>query len=388
MEQSTIDFIGIVNDNCPTRAIEEDYSKLFLLEAALKGDKSLIADISDDRFNLMQAVSARIHDKEEDLEYIVCSLINEEFQESDSRLNWMIKLFNSTEVEANRSELQNKKPVLKVRLLNQWHGANINQFGIIKEILEEKFTVQETQLDDYDAVIDGVFGYKEIRNNKSFKIFFTGEAKPAKLEGYDISLGFEYELSDANNYLRLPLYYLYFGDLISSSYKRESECNPNKPYFSCFLVSNGKAEHRNNIFHELSSYKIVTSGGPHLNNIGRVIPENETYSFLSQCKFVIAYENNNRYPGYITEKLFQAYFAGSIPIYSSHPLGQQDINQAAVIVAQAYNSTDEMINYIIELDNDDQKYCDVWEQPIITDIHKNYDFIKDKLRKKMRNFFK
>ena len=86
------------------------------------------------------------------------------------------------------------------------------------------------------------------------KIFFTGESVRPKLENYDISIGFDY--------IRIPLYYMYFTNEVSTEYKR-SKCNPNKPYFTCFLVSNGIEDPendgciaRNRFFHKLSLYKI------------------------------------------------------------------------------------------------------------------------------------
>jgi alpha(1,3/1,4) fucosyltransferase len=389
MGHDTIDFIGIVNNNCPTLVVEADYSKLFLLEAALKDDKSLIADISDNRFNLMQAVSSRLYDKEGDIEYIVCALISEEFEENDSSLNWVVNLFNSTEVEVNSSELQNTKPVLKVRLLNQWHGANINHFSIIKDVIEETHIVRITELDDYDLVIDGVFDYESLNNKNSIKISYSGEALSSKIDGYDLSLGFEY--LDYKNYIRLPLYYLYFNDLINSNYRHKGECNPDKVYFACFLVSNpGRGDGaiaRTHMFNLLSSYKFVASGGRHLNNIGRVIPHEETYQFLSQCKFIIAYENNGTFPGYITEKVFQAYFAGGVPLYYSHFAGQEsDLNHEAIISAQHFSSEVEMVKYIIDIDNDHAQYCKLWNSPILKDIALDYEIIKEKIRNKIQSF--
>ena len=387
MDQNAIDFIGIVNDNCSTLAADADYSKLFLIEAAVKGDKSLIADISDNRFNLMKTVSSHLFDKEGDLGYVVCSLINEEFKENNSNLNWVINLFDYTAyTKAVQAIKKDEKPEIKIRLLNQWGGAVISYYGIIQEIIEELYTIKMTNIDDYDLVIDGVFGQEPINNKDAIKIFYTDERIPASQEGYDLSLGFDY-IEVGNNYMRFSLYYLYFGNKISTSYQREGECNPNKPYFSCFLVSNPDrgdgAISRTQLFHLLSEYKSVVSGGLHLNNIGRNIPENETSEFFSQCKFVIAYENDGSYPGYITEKVFRAYFSGAIPIYYSHPSSQDDINLEAIISAQRFSKEEDMIEYIKEIDSDDIKYCKIWNQQIITEASRDYNVIKDQIRTRL-----
>lgn len=273
------------------------------------------------------------------------------------------------------------KPEIRVKLLNQWKGAAISAFSMVTTALEPYFTLREAKDNNYQVIIDGVFGNQEIDNTEAFKVFFTGEVKPAKVSGYDLSLGFDYFKDE--NYFRYPLYYLYYKENISADKVREEACNPNKEFFACFLVKNGKngdgAHQRTEFFHELSKYKQVTSGGSHLNNIGRAIPKDETFLFLSQCKFTIAFENNLQYKGYMTEKLFQAYLSGTIPLYSSHPEAQKEVNKKAFISRQDFNNNKEMIEYIKELDQDDEKYCKMWNQPIITDSSRDYHKLQDKV---------
>jgi hypothetical protein len=87
---------------------------------------------------------------------------------------------------------------------------------------------------------------------------------------------------------------------------------------------------RDRIFHKLSSYKTVESGGEHLNNIGIIVYRDEAELWLSKCKFTIVYENQS-YDGYITEKVFQAYFTATIPIYYGDKTAVSDINKKAII---------------------------------------------------------
>jgi hypothetical protein len=277
------------------------------------------------------------------------------------------------------------KPELKICLVNQWEGSSLyKHFKFIKEIFEEKgyFVRAWSNTKDCDVAIDGVFGSKLIQNEKAFKIYFTGEAEDPKLEGYDLSLGFSY-LETEPNYVRFPLYYLYFGDLVSNDTNR-GDCNPNKEYFACFLVSNGTggdgALARSNMFRVLSSYKKVASGGRHLNNIGRVIPKEDTIEFLSQCKFIIAYENNSQYPGYMTEKLFQAYYAGAIPLYYSHQSVINDVNKKAFIYAADFDSEQSILEYVKLLDQDNSHYCRVWNNIIINDEARNYQSVLKKIK--------
>ena len=292
------------------------------------------------------------------------------------------------------------KPTILLKVINQY-TTNPAHFPMILNPLKEYFYIQETNSNNYDVIIDGPFANNGVvadahQNAKidyiekpdAFKIFFTGEPTHAKVKGYDLSLGFDYLEDD--NYIRYPLYYNYYFNKISTDFKKDGLCNPTKEYFACFLVRNSNwgdgAGARNDFFHELSTYKMVTSGGPYLNNIGRIIPGNETSLFLSKCKFNIAFENHLDFPGYMTEKLFQAYFYGSLPLYSSNPEAQKEVNTQAFVSRQSFNSNAEMIERIKELDQDNQKYCEMWNQPITTDPSRNYpelaakvkDFIKQK----------
>ncbi len=281
------------------------------------------------------------------------------------------------------------KPQLKVRVINQHAKGRVD--AILKDILEEKYELKvrksKTYLpfDNFDLVIDYCLGDAKIKDKNASKIFFTGEAMPTKLEGYDLSLGFDY-LEDQSNYIRAPLYYFYFKEKVSADYKR-GRCKTDHPYFACFLVSNGYngfdgVRARDHLFYRLSLYKPVMSGGKHLNNIGKVISPDETNEFLSKCKFTIAYENQT-YPGYMTEKLFQAYFAGSVPLYYSDKKAQEDVNKKAIISAQEFKTEEEMVDYIIKVDQDEKKYCEIYEQPIIIDPARNYEVLKAKIRAKL-----
>lgn len=293
----------------------------------------------------------------------------------------------------NYKHVQAKKPPLTVKLTNSLDGSKSHT---LYSILSEKYNVK-TSNKDYDLIIDNPYGNELITNQNAVKIFFTPEAALPDLNKYDLTIAFDH--IDDQRYIRVPWYYFYpFNQKISTDYDRQADlgtCNPKKQYFTCFLVSNGcEGENWHNhkpfdgskarirIFHKLSLYKRVESGGKYLNNIGRVISGEETAQFLSQCKFVIAYENQS-YDGYITEKPFQAYFAGAVPIYYSSPSAVQDINKKAIIYAGDFSTEDSLVEYIKKVDSDDDLYCNIWNQNIITDPSRNYKTVKSKLVEKI-----
>lgn len=282
--------------------------------------------------------------------------------------------------------------------------------SLLHEVLSEKFNIIEVTDALYDLIIDCPFGNEPLPNNNNVvKLFVTGEVIKqdnnkwsiidikSNLHKYDLSIGFDFITHP--KYLRIPYMYNHSRGYdihnIHTHYDR-GKCNPTKPFFACFLVSNGGwtkyhegAKLRNRLFHKLSSYKHVHSGGKYLNNIGNVVSLEETGAWLSQCKFIIAYENQS-YPGYVTEKPIQAYLAGAIPIYYSHPAGivDEEINKKSMINATDLATEDELVEYIKKVDNDDNLYCNIWQEQFIINPARNYEVIKEKLQDKLEQIFK
>ena len=312
----------------------------------------------------------------------------------------LVKLYNKKQNEIKFTNYDTKnidqsKKTVKVRMVN----SSYIEYPIktIHYILEEKFNVKYVYDDSYDILINQPLHHNEYNfKENAVKIFFTGESITPDIEKYDLSIGFDY--IDHKKYIRIPLVFMdYFSALktenlknISPKYNREekfSKCNPSKEYFACFLVSNGSykagAQERIELFHHLSLYKKVASGGLFLNNIGKVVPFDESLDFLSKCKFTIAYENNSKYPGYITEKLYQAYLAGSVPIYNGHKTVLSDINKSAIIYSGDFANTEELVDHIKKIDQDDETYCKIWNENLFTNDDMSYDAVYKRLQKKI-----
>jgi hypothetical protein len=289
------------------------------------------------------------------------------------------------------------------------HGLKDLVFPI-KQILSDKYKISFSD-QNYNVIFEGPFSssghYRPELKDRNFKeyspldpkvvkIFWTGEAILPNLDSYDLTIGFD--RVEHPNYIRFPLYYSFaFGPKIRTGYNREADlgkCNTNKK-FACFLVSSNSEEHsylnhlpfdgcaaRVEIFHKLSLYKRVESGGKLLNNVYG--PVSNGMEWLSQCKFVIAYENQS-WNGYITEKVMQAYFAGAIPIYYGD-LGKdaiRELNKNAIIYAKDFNNSDELVEYVKKVDNDDELYCSIWNQNIISKLEDSYEIAETRLRKKL-----
>jgi hypothetical protein len=299
------------------------------------------------------------------------------------------------------------KPIIKVKLTNAYHG-NATVPSPIQEVLQERYDVK-VDSENYDIILDSVYdgenGLESIKNDKAIKIFYTPEAElPTNFDDYDLVTGFNN--IDHPKFIRLP-YYRFDprNKKISSAGNNRidlglGKCNPRKEVFACMLVSNGDGTTtfdrrlgngvmicdgvtaRDSIFKKLSEYKLIESGGRHLNNIGDPVPYDKTNQWFSRCKFIIAYENQS-YDGYITEKPFNAYYSGAIPIYYAAENTMQDINRNAVIYAKDFKSEDELVEYIKKVDNDDDLYCKIWNQNLVVNPDMDYTLFHKNLRDKI-----
>ena len=136
--------------------------------------------------------------------------------------------------------------------------------------------------------------------------------------------------------------------------------------FRCGIYnSNGRANPcRELIFRKLSDYKKVNSGGRYLNNVDLPEGVSDKLEFQSKHKFAIAYENSS-HPGYVTEKIVQAFAAKTIPIYWGDPRIKEVFNPKSFICAMDYKSIDDLILKVKEIDCSDNLYIDMINQPAL-----------------------
>ena len=211
---------------------------------------------------------------------------------------------------------------IKLRVVDWWNDdnkANFDANPFIK-LLRQKYKVVYSDTPDF--ILCGPFGNKHF-DYDCVKIFYTGENTRIDWNLYDYGIGFDY-MDFGDKYLRMPLFYIY--DCVNECRnlnKRDKFCSYLVRHSGAFLWEKSGG-FRDRFFDKLSEYKRVDSGGKWRNNIGGTIDElygkNTKNMFavkrkwLENYKFNICFENSS-YPGYLTEKLMDAYNAGCIPIY-------------------------------------------------------------------------
>jgi len=169
------------------------------------------------------------------------------------------------------------------------------------------------------------------------------------------------------NIINVPLFIpmLYCSNRIDTiNNKKFIENVPKKNI--CAIISNSGGNERNYFLNELEKKIDIDYGGVYKNNIPRVEHQYNTQDFIdfiSQYKFVITMENS-RGETYITEKILHGFNSGNIPIYWGSLNVCDYFNEERFINLNDISKTNYVINKIIEIANDDNKYLEIVNKPV------------------------
>ena len=249
----------------------------------------------------------------------------------------------------------------RVYFSNFWYrGEQIKDiwfYPLIAEVFESKSDGRKCRISPYRphvemfSVLGGKRAIKDSRARR--KVFFSGECVRSKtfsdwlrfgdycLGDVDLALGFDHEgLVDNPKYMRFPLWILYFfkandsKDEIARKVREFNDRRFSKSKFCALIARHDANGLRTEIFESLSGIGRVDAGGRVLHNDDSLEREfgDDKDAYLRQYEFNICPENT-RGDGYVTEKLFQAFSAGCVPIYSGCGLDPEPevVNKNAVI---------------------------------------------------------
>lgn len=255
------------------------------------------------------------------------------------------------------------KKSIKVGFSDFWAGFS-EEDNIFTRILSDRYdVVVDNGSPDY--LFCSTFSKKHLLYD-CVKVFYTGENITPDFNLFDYAIGFDYINFD-DRYYRLPLYRLYQVEEDGRQKEKEfwNKEILQKKKFCNFLYSNNSTANafRIQLLEALDSYKHVACGGKIRNNIGGCVKNKDTW--LRQFKFSIACENSSK-PGYVTEKIFEALRANSIPIYWGDPLVGREFNPKRFINCHAYESLDDVVAEVRRLDNDPEAYLSMLREPWFT----------------------
>jgi len=279
---------------------------------------------------------------------------------------------------------------MNISFLDFWPGFQINNNFFKHTLNEIKENVIITNPENADLIIYSCFGNSHKRYNCK-KIFYTGENIRPNFEECDISLSFDFDDYDGKN-IRLPLWLLQIDWYNKISFTNPKFMIPydqiykNKFYDKpkdnfCCIVFNSPAPHRYEILEKLSKYKRIDCFGLPFGNW--FDGEDIKLDIISNYKFNICFENSI-YPGYYTEKPIHAKVAGCVPVYWSDSNISNDFNEKSFINLSNFNNLDDLVEYIIEVDKNDEKYNQIRNERLFND-DQDPKIIFDKIKEKISN---
>ena len=256
------------------------------------------------------------------------------------------------------------KRKIYVKYMDFWPAFELSRFDVHR-ILLERYEVIESDTPDY--VIFGEFGGENygIENRiNCVKLFLTIENRGPNFDNTDYAIGIHY-IENGDRYFRKPTE-THQLSAIQTVYNVTQVKNIDIPSkkFCAWVVSNGGGTERNHFYDKLSQYKVVDSGGSFRNNVGG--PVGDKLEFLSHYKFSICFENSKT-QGYISEKLVDAFEAGTIPIYFGDDTVLELLNNKSYIHVRDENEFDEKIELIKKIDNNDTLYQEMIREKIVLD---------------------
>lgn len=237
-----------------------------------------------------------------------------------------------------------------------------------------------------DYLFYSCFGFEHLKY-ECIKIFYTGENIVPDFNLCDYAIGF-HEINFNDRYMRMPLYHTYDRAYRSALQKH---LNDDSFYlerkFCCSVISNALADsERAQMLSLLDGYKKVDNGGGFRNNVGGKVKDK--LEFETHYKFTICFENSSTI-GYTTEKLLEGFAGGGIPIYWGNPNVGEEFNEKAFINCNRFSSFESVLEYIKELDNDNEKYLKIVKEPIFTSKPEKgeYDYLQRNIEIFLQNIF-
>jgi hypothetical protein len=206
------------------------------------------------------------------------------------------------------------------------------------------------------------------------RLWFTAENVRPPVGQWDLTLSFDTDSLGGQN-VYCPLWWADVSVLpgtrspsagrLGFSMTADSLLQPRKmhqapPHFACAFINNPE-DMRLYAIRRLSEIGIVDV-------FGRLsgVPAVHKADVARNYRYVLCFENDV-YPGYVTEKPFEAWAAGSVPLWRG--LDPEDyLNGAALINAAEPGGIDRMVGKVIELEASSDLYRAHFEQPILNRV--------------------
>ncbi len=248
----------------------------------------------------------------------------------------------------------------------------IPESSLIVKILSDHYQVSiEENPEDADYIFCSIFGrLYQFCKCKGVRIFLSAENYTPDFNLVDYSIC-PYPIEFLDRCVYKPVCFDDEGHFLSLQDKDRNYPDSilkEKEYFGNFIASH-ESEHniRGDFFKKLCEYKRVESPGTYLYNMPEPVSvshwDDSKIRFQRKCKFTLCFEST-KHEGFVTEKITDAFYADTIPVYYGSDTVKDIFNPKAFINCSDYPNFDAVIEHIKELDQDDEKYLEMLRQPI------------------------
>jgi hypothetical protein len=237
------------------------------------------------------------------------------------------------------------------------------------------------------VIVYSVFGHSKLppkdseERRAAYYVVWSGEPFVREDESeFDLRLTMPMDPADcAPNNVVFPFFalsgFIFYGNNWDK-YLRLPRVYRDPHNFCAFVTSNNNHDShvRNKFFQKLSARKPVASMGRTMNNVGFMAPENPDekghgpyFDLLAKFRFMICFENSVG-DTYLTEKLLNAWLAGTIPIYWGCRKATEWLNPKAFFQLDESATDAEMdalIEKVLALESDPAAYRAMWTEPLL-----------------------
>jgi hypothetical protein len=203
------------------------------------------------------------------------------------------------------------------------------------------------------------------------KLWWTGEnSRPPEEQPLDLFISFDQDSLNSRN-VYFPLFYSELLFPNSDSKNRLGIPVPSLPSllekrdysvrqdYACAFINNPEPT-RLAAISNLGEFGRVDVFGAYSGK-----PVESKYTIAKNYKFVLCFENS-LHPGYITEKLLDAYLCGAVPLYWGDLGNEPHINRQAFINARDFSNLEEFAHFVGDLSEED--YAKIHSQPLLNSL--------------------
>jgi hypothetical protein len=226
------------------------------------------------------------------------------------------------------------RPVVKIRYINFFDGFSDDRCRshVLMDLCDEfDFVFCDTP----DILLVGCYGQQPISTVNAVKVGYYTENLAPDLVNFDFFFGCEYSHHINNPRYCKRIYGPLQSDLLAGCQDAALALR-SKTRFCNFIYST-RVPHRERFFKALNRYRTISAPGNSMRNCsdlsGRTNEnwQEEKLRYLRSFKFTVAFENSRRI-GYVTEKLYDAFRADTVPVYWGDPCLDMIVNREAVVV--------------------------------------------------------